>query len=93
MTLDEFRKYSLEIVKKVFVRSPIARPPPNRYQVRVPFSRKSIAWLELLMHRARKKGQSLNICHALDGRGNTEFQKRYINWMGMCHHLLSIPAE
>lgn len=69
MTLDEFKKYNLEIVKKVFVRSPIARPPPNGYQVRVPFSRKSIAWLELLMHRARKKGQSLNICHALNGRG------------------------
>lgn len=63
---SEFKKMNLEIVKEVFVKSPIARPPPNSYQVRVPFSKKSIAWLELLMHRARKNGQRLNMCHALN---------------------------
>ncbi|XP_065942897.1 uncharacterized protein [Magallana gigas] len=59
----------MEIIKEVFVKSPIARQPPNGYQVRIPFSRKSIAWLELLMQRARTNGQHLDICHALNGRG------------------------
>lgn len=66
---NEFKKMNMEIIKEVFVKSPIARPPPNGYQVRIPFSRKSIAWLELLMQRARTNGQHLDICHALNGRG------------------------
>ncbi len=42
---NEFKKMNMEIIKEVFVKSPIARPPPNGYQVCIPFSRKSIAWL------------------------------------------------
>lgn len=65
----EFRKMNPEIVKEVFVKSAIARPPANGYQARVPFSKKSIAWLEWLMHRACTSGQHLTISHALNGRG------------------------
>ncbi|KAK3107774.1 hypothetical protein FSP39_021983 [Pinctada imbricata] len=59
----------LEIKKTVFVKSPIARPPPNGYTSMTRFSKKSIQWLEWVMYRKRIKGQTLEIQHALNGRG------------------------
>lgn len=84
MTLDELIKYNLEIVKKVFVRSPIARPPPNGYQVRVPFSRKSIAWLELLMHRARKKRTEFEYLSCTKRKGRIQSSRNAISTRLVC---------
>lgn len=65
------------ITEEVFVKSPIAQPPEKGYHCQVPFSKKSIAWLELLMHRARVKGHYLNIYHALNGRGEYQVSETH----------------
>ena len=66
---DTLKTMGFEISKDVFVKSPIARPPPSGYHNQVQFSKKSIAWLELLRHRALNEGRTLDLYHALCGRG------------------------
>ena len=44
-------------------------PPPSGYHTQVQFSKKSIAWLELLRHRTLNEGRTLDLHHALCGRG------------------------
>ena len=56
----------VKILEEVFVKSPLARPPPNGYHSRINYSKKSIQWLKLLQHRAKKE---LEIQHALSARG------------------------
>ncbi|XP_062571181.1 uncharacterized protein LOC134233214 [Saccostrea cucullata] len=68
-TWSEFKALNLEKIKEVFIKSPIARPPSNGYHSRLKFSKKSISWLELIKHRKRIKGHSIEIQHALNGFG------------------------
>ena len=44
----------VKILEEVFVKSPLARPPPNGYHSRINYSKKSIQWLKLLQHRVKK---------------------------------------
>ena len=60
-----------QILKDVFVKSPVARLPTNGYISQVRFSKKSIAWLELLRHCALEEGRTLDLHHALCGRGES----------------------
>ena len=45
---ETLKTMGFQILKDVFVKSPVARPPPKGYISQVRFSKKSIAWLELL---------------------------------------------
>lgn len=46
------RDLGLVIKQELFVSSPIARPPPHGYHSRLNYSKKSIAWLELICQSA-----------------------------------------
>ena len=66
---DEWRELDpdVEITYKKPLRSGIAQVPSDGYVQRDNFSKASIQWLEYQMELARRKGETLNIRHALNG--------------------------
>ena len=70
---ETLKTMGFQILKDVFVKSPVARPPPKGHISQVRFSKKSIAWFELLRHRALEEGRTLYLHNALCGRGEYRF--------------------
>ena len=56
-----------KVVQKKPIISSIAQVPSTGYVQRDNFSKASIQWLEYRMEIARRKGETINIKHALNG--------------------------